>query len=164
MTNAMFDAETDSYGDTQNHKLDHMIGNRTRGQLVQIEQANHAIPTYLVANPYPYEELPTSAVQNATTVAYATNLVVKVKSGFVFGMSGYNSGPAQWIQIHDATALPANASVPKVIIAVPTLSNFSILFGGAGRLFSTGIVICNSTTGPTKTIGSADCWFDVQYV
>ena len=34
----------DSFGDV-NHKLDHMIGNREHGQLVQIDRANEPIPT-----------------------------------------------------------------------------------------------------------------------
>jgi hypothetical protein len=27
-----------------------------------------------------------------------------------------------------------------------------------------GIILCNSTTQGTKTLGAADCIFDVQYV
>lgn len=102
---------------------------------------------------------------NATTTAYAASLVVKASAGRLFGLQGYNSlGSAQFIQIHDAASLPADTAVPKVVVLVPATSNFSIDFGQFGRLFSTGIVVCNSTTGPTKTIGAADVWLDAQYV
>jgi hypothetical protein len=101
---------------------------------------------------------------NATTVAYAASLVVKASGGVLFGLTGYNSkASAQFIQIHDAVALPSEAAVPKVIISVPASSSFSVDFGKEGRKFDNGIVLCNSSTGPTKTIGSADCWFDAQY-
>jgi len=33
----------------------------------------------------------------------------------------------------------------------------------AGRLFANGITVCNSSTAVTKTIGSADCLFDITY-
>ena len=106
----------------------------------------------------------TYAGTNATVTAYATNLVVKASAGTVYMLSGYNSlATAQFIQIHNATALPADASIPSVIFYVPGLSNFSFDFGVYGRFFSTGVVVCNSTTGPTKTIGAANCWFDAQF-
>lgn len=102
---------------------------------------------------------------NVTTTAYATNLVVKATAGKLCGLQGYNSkATAQFIQIHDAASLPADAAVPKIIFTVPGVSNFSLDLGVNGRLFTTGIVVCCSSTGPTKTIGSADIWVDAQFI
>lgn len=100
---------------------------------------------------------------NATTDALAASKVVKAAAGTLYGVSGFNSGPTQYIQIHDAAALPANGAVPILPIEVPAGKPFAIDFGAKGRAFATGIVVCNSTTLATKTLGAADSWFDAQY-
>lgn len=101
---------------------------------------------------------------NATSIAYEASRIVKSSPGKVYGLTGYNSKTAeQFIQLHDAKIVPADAAVPKVVFKVAASSNFSLDFGQSGREFSTGIVICDSSTATTKTLGSADCWFDVQY-
>lgn len=107
---------------------------------------------------------------NARSTAYeASHLVAPASAAaaapcVVYGLQGYNSkASAQFIQLHEATTLPADAAVPVCIFIVAASSNFSLDFGVYGRKFDTGCVICNSSTGPAKTIGSADCWFDVQY-
>ena len=104
------------------------------------------------------------AVLNSTSVAYVASQVVKPKPGVLYGVTGYNSkGSAQFILIHDAALVPAEGAIPAVVISVAAASSFSLDFGALGRAFKNGIVLVNSSTGPTKTIGSADCWFDAQY-
>lgn len=106
---------------------------------------------------------PVASSLSAST-AYETNRVVKASAGRLFVVNGYNSlGSAQFIQVHNAASLPADTAVPVCVITVAASSNFSIDFGPLGIPLSTGIVLCNSTTGPTKTIGAANCYFTVSY-
>ncbi len=101
-------------------------------------------------------------ITNQTTTAYAASKVISSNNAVLYGVTGYNSKTsAQFIQLHDAASVPDDAEVPVITFTVPAQSNFSLSFP-EGRPFATGIVICNSSTGPTKTIGSADCWFDAQ--
>lgn len=101
---------------------------------------------------------------NDTSAAYEASSISKATGGRAWGLTGYNSkGSAQFIQLHDSATLPADAAVPAVVITVPAASNFSVDFGVYGRNFANGIVWCNSSTGPAKTIGSADCFVDLQY-
>jgi hypothetical protein len=102
---------------------------------------------------------------NATKTAYAASLVASDAPATLYKLTGYNSkGTAQFIQLHDAASLPADGAVPKIVFTVDTAANFEMNFGTLGRLFQTGIVVCNSSTGPTKTIGTTDCWFYVQLI
>lgn len=106
----------------------------------------------------------TYAPTNATVTAYSSNLVIKGSAGVLFAITGYNSSASdQFIQLFNATSVPSDGAVPVIIFKVRTTRNFSLTFGKFGRFFSTGIVICNSSTGPTKTIGASDCWFDAQF-
>lgn len=105
------------------------------------------------------------APSNAGVAAYAASLVVKASAGILYGITIYNSkAGAQWIQIHNTTTLPADTAVPVISLVVATVANLVIEFGSYGKAFTTGITICNSTTGPTKTIGAADCWIEARYV
>lgn len=103
-------------------------------------------------------------ILNNTSIIYETNRLVKTKPGTLYGFSGYNSkASAQFILVHDANSLPAEGAAPVIVLAVAASSSFAYDPGIYGRTFKYGIVLVNSSTGPTKTVGSADCWFDVQY-
>lgn len=104
------------------------------------------------------------APSNSTSGAYEANRVVKASAGTLFGFTIYNSLAAtQFIQIHDAASLPADGAVPVLVISVPASTSVALDLNPFGRRFTTGIVICNSSTGPTKTIGAANLWVDAQF-
>ena len=56
--------------------------------------------------------------------------------------------------------IPIDTSVPEFCIPTgdATFKSF-----GSGRQFPNGLIVTNSTTIATKTIGAADCWFDIIY-
>lgn len=123
---------------------------------------------YSGSNPAPVYDGPRAtsgfAPTNATSTAYERNRVAKASAGILYGISGYNSSTAaQFILVHDAASQPADGTAAAVVIRVPASSNFSYDPGRLGRFFSTGITVTNSTTSPTKTVGYADCFFDIQY-
>lgn len=110
---------------------------------------------------------PGSYTSNATSVAYEASHLIKQTAGVLFSIDGYNSkASAQFILIFDSSSpvAPAEGAIPVKVVTVPATANFSIDLGYWGRSFSAGIWVTNSSTGPTKTIGSADCWFDASYV
>lgn len=108
------------------------------------------------------EDLPERPWNSSSNVLEASH-VVKSGRGLLFGFTVYNSGAAQFIQWHDATTLPADGAVPAGFVPIAATTDRELLWIPA-RTFHSGIVLCNSSTGPTKTIGAADCFFDAQYV
>jgi hypothetical protein len=105
-----------------------------------------------------------SAYSYSSSSALEASRVVKDSAGVLYGIAGYNSATsAQFIQVHNATAVPADTAVPSFVVRVGPEANFYADFGEDGIPCSTGIVLCNSSTAPTKTIGSSNVFFAATY-
>ncbi len=136
-----------------------LMGNGPTGtgsQRVTIANDNTTIPV---------NEIPSSASTNALTrvasTAAETGHVLKGSAGRLYMLVGYNSKTsAQFIQVHNTTTVPADTAVPIYSFIAKAQDNFSLDLMQFGDYFATGISVCNSSTLATKTIGSADCWFN----
>lgn len=71
---------------------------------------------------------------------------------------------AQYVQFHDSNVLPADGAIPEFVLEPAATSDKFVSYPLPGRFFKRGIVICNSSTAGTKTIGAADCFFDAQFI
>jgi len=93
-----------------------------------------------------------------------TNSIVVPGRICVYGFTVYSTNAsAQKILCFDANSVPADTAVPLFAWAVSANSGVGFAFPPQGRQFQTGLVLCNSSTDATKTIGAADTFFDVQF-
>lgn len=101
---------------------------------------------------------------NYTSPRLQASCVVKTGPGILYGVTITNTkATAQFFQLFDAATLPADGAVP--LLAKSITASDAVGFNWLpGRTFLVGIIVCNSSTQSTKTIGSADCIFDCQYV
>lgn len=98
--------------------------------------------------------------------AYESSSVSKLSAGVLYFCTGYNSGPAQWIEFYNSTTVPSDGSVsPVIVIRAAAASNFSLDLSKFGVYFSTGISWSNSTNASpfTKTIGASDVFMNVLF-
>lgn len=98
-------------------------------------------------------------LQNVNSGAVAASMHI-AGAQILFGFWA-SSVAAQFIQIFDLADVPANGTVPLLSFPVAATSGVGAQWI-PGRFFRNGIVICNSSTQHTKTVGSADCIFDLQ--
>ena len=106
----------------------------------------------------------TNALSTVVSTALEASHVVKAGSGRLYKLTVNNTkASAQFIQVFNSTTVPADTAVPILSYVVAANANLDINFE-AGRFFSTGISVSNSSTSATKTIGSADCWIMAEYL
>jgi hypothetical protein len=102
---------------------------------------------------------------NSTSGKLESTRVVKSGAGRLFGVSGFSSKASnQFILGFDATSIPANGAVPNFVMQASASDNFWVSWAPNWRDFFDGWVFANSSTSSTLTLGSADCWFDAQYL
>lgn len=98
------------------------------------------------------------------SAAYENAVVVKASAGTIHRISGYSSDANPvWVQLHNAASVPADTAIPILTIYVGAGENFDFDLSLIGRFCEKGIVICNSSTGPTKSLDGATAWFNIQY-
>lgn len=98
-----------------------------------------------------------------TSTASEASHVISASACSVARAAMQNANAAtRYLQLHDATSLPANGAVPEAVIIIGTTQTQVMTFVQPNNRFSTGCVAATSTTGPTLTIGGADAIFQVD--
>ena len=98
----------------------------------------------------------------------ASSWVVKTGPGLLFGFTFTNtSASAQYVLLFDyasaATPVPADGAIPVFAKSCP--ANDAVGFNWVpARTNLVGIVLCNSSTNTSKTIGSANSFLDAQFL
>ena len=101
------------------------------------------------------------AVETAYSALTAASGVIKASPGVLkFLQITNNKASAQYFQLHNTAAVPADAAVPFLTVYLQAGGTYFV----EDLTFPAGIVWCNSSTRATKTIGSADCDVVAMYL
>jgi hypothetical protein len=164
-TNLVALAANQSVNVAQINGVTALMGNGTTGtgsQRVTIASDNTA---FTVNNQVITQSGSTNANSSLASTALEASHIIKGSAGRLFQLTGVNTKTsAQYIQVFNSTTVPSDTAAPVLLAYVQAGANFSWDFGAVGRYFSTGISVSNSSTAATKTIGSADCWFNAEYL
>jgi hypothetical protein len=115
--------------------------------------------------PLVFPQLPQQFPRNSFSTGLEASHVVSAGEGRLYGFTVSSTrASGQFVQVFDAQALPVDGAVPILSIDIATVTAKGVDFGPMGRWFYRGIILCNSTTQGSKTLGAADCLFDAQYV
>jgi hypothetical protein len=90
--------------------------------------------------------------------------VVKTGPGTFYSITMTNTNAAaRFLQVFDARDLPATGAIPLFSRSIP-LGDSLTLTWTVGHTFGVGLIVCNSTTAASLTLGTVDSLFDVTYV
>ena len=71
----------------------------------------------------------------------------------------------KYVQLFNATAVPADTAVPTMCFAIPASGTLNISLNGVPERFDTGICIASSSTQATKTLSAtSDIFFTARTV
>lgn len=140
---------------TANNAKVQIVG-KTSNTISQIESIGPRVNTAPTADEQEAEIADAGVVSSS---AYESHHILDAVPGTLISVTGYNSGASQFIQLFDSKTVPANGTAPLLVFTIPATSNFSLDIPITGLPYSNGMVVCNSSTAPTKTEGSANCYF-----
>ena len=103
--------------------------------------------------------------QRHNSAGLAASLIVKDAKGWLIAVVFVNTNAAaRFLQVFDSATLPADTAVPLISISVAAGATYVLSFPGFAAPMQNGIVLCNSSTAATKTIGAADSLFTALYL
>lgn len=102
-------------------------------------------------------ELPSTRTYGNTS--YVPYRVISKGPVKLYAIIGYNNGPAQFVMIFNKTNAPPTNGMTGVFsfpVAASNYFSFDLSYYGANL---DAVVVCNSTTAQTNTLGSTNCTF-----
>lgn len=98
------------------------------------------------------------------STAQEAGRAVKASPGRIYLITAHWAGTSPvYVQVHNKTSAPADASVPLFSYKCEAGKNFCYSFPFDGFELGTGIYVCFSTTQATKTLAGTTGWFNVLY-
>lgn len=100
----------------------------------------------------------------STTTAGAAGGRVAAGQVLLFSLRALNAnGGRRYVQLFDAAGLPADGTVPAMVLQIEGNGLYEWHCHGTPRGFRTGVVWGLSSTGNIHTLANPECWLEAQF-